>query len=218
VTVVVGIVPAGGSGERLGAERPKAFVVLAGKTLLERSLEALAPACDRVVAAVPASPQPPALSPQGVDYVPGGASRSASVRNALAAAPEADVVVVHDAARPLATPELVERCLAALEEGVDGAIAAARVTDTVKEASPDGRVVRTLDRAALWAIQTPQVFRADVLRRALDVDDETLAVATDDASLVETAGGAVRVVEAPPENLKITRPADLRLAEALLRC
>jgi 2-C-methyl-D-erythritol 4-phosphate cytidylyltransferase len=212
VTVVVGIVPAGGSGERLGADRPKAFVVLAGKTLLERSVEALRPVCDRVVVAAPPGEE------EGEDRVPGGPSRSASVRNALAAAPEAEIAVVHDAARPLVTPELVERCLAALTDGVDGAIAAAPVSDTVKEASPDGRVVRTLDRAALWAVQTPQVFRAHVLRRALDVDDETLAAATDDAALVEAAGGTVRIVEAPPENIKVTREADLKLAEALLRC
>ena len=216
MTVVVGIVPAGGSGERLGAERPKAFVVLAGKTLLERSVEALRPVCERVVVALPAGSESPAAA--GVDAVAGGPSRSASVRNALAEAPEAEVAVVHDAARPLVTRELVERCLAALTDGVDAAIAAARVSDTVKEAAPDGRVLRTLDRSALWAVQTPQVFRAEVLRRALDVDDETLASATDDASLVEAAGGTVHVVEAPPENLKITRAADLRLAEALLRC
>jgi 2-C-methyl-D-erythritol 4-phosphate cytidylyltransferase len=225
VATVVGIVPAGGSGERLGAERPKAFVVLAGKTLLERSVEALRPVCDRVVAAVPQSPQPSALSPQpsalspqGLEFVVGGASRSASVRNAVDAAPEADVFVVHDAARPLAAPELVRRCLSALEDGVDGAIAAARVTDTVKEASPDGRVLRTLDRSSLWAVQTPQAFRADVLRRALDVDDHTLARATDDATLVEAAGGTVLIVEASPENLKVTCAQDLELAEALLRC
>jgi len=211
VTVVVGIVPAGGSGERLGADRPKAFVVLAGKPLLAWTLEALAPVCDRVVAAVPAGHE------QGEDRVPGGPSRSASVRNALAAAPEADVFVVHDAARPLVTRELVERCVGALG-GVDGAIAAARVSDTVKEAGADGRVTRTLDRSRLWAIQTPQAFVADALRRALDVDERTLALASDDASLVEAAGGSVRVVEAPRENLKVTRPADLRLAEALLRC
>jgi 2-C-methyl-D-erythritol 4-phosphate cytidylyltransferase len=150
--------------------------------------------------------------------VAGGPSRSASVRNALAAAPEAEVAVVHDAARPLVTHELVERCLTALTDGVDGAIAGARVLDTVKEAAPDGRVLRTLDRSTLWAVQTPQVFRAEVLRRALDVDDETLAAATDDASLVEARGGVVNVVEAPPENLKVTREVDLKLAEALLRC
>jgi 2-C-methyl-D-erythritol 4-phosphate cytidylyltransferase len=212
MTTVVGIVPAGGSGERLGADRPKAFVVLAGKSLLERSVEAIRPVCDRVLVAVPAGEEEPP------DRVAGGPSRSASVRNALDAAPEAEVVVVHDAARPLATPELAQRCLDALEPGVDGAIAAAPVTDTVKEASADGRVLRTLDRAALWAVQTPQVFRADALRRALDVDDQALAAATDDASLVEAAGGKILIVEAPPENLKVTREADLKLAEALLRC
>ena len=100
--------------------------------------------------------------------------------------------------------------------GVDGAIAAAPVTDTVKEAYPDGTVMRTLDRSRLWAVQTPQVFRADSLRRALDVDDAALAAATDDASLVEAAGGTVRVVEAPPENIKVTTEADLARAEAAL--
>ena len=141
----------------------------------------------------------------GPDRVRGGDSRSASVRNALAAAPEATVAVVHDAARPLVTRELVERCLAALEPGIDGAIAAAPMTDTVKEAAADGRVLRTLDRRVLWQIQTPQVFRAEVLRRALDRDAAALAAATDDAALVEELGGTVRVVEAPPENIKVTR-------------
>jgi 2-C-methyl-D-erythritol 4-phosphate cytidylyltransferase len=152
----------------------------------------------------------------GPDRVRGGESRSASVRNALAAAPEATVVVVHDAARPLLTQDLVERCLAALEPGVDAAVAAAAMTDTVKEAASDGRVLRTLDRSSLWAIQTPQVFRGDVLRRALDRDEMALATATDDASLVEELGGTVRVVPAPPENIKVTRESDLRVAEALL--
>jgi 2-C-methyl-D-erythritol 4-phosphate cytidylyltransferase len=207
---VVGIVPAGGSGERLGASGPKAFVACAGRPLLDWSLDALADACERVVVAVPRGfDEPP-------DRVAGGASRSASVRNALGAAPEATVVVVHDAARPLVTPELVERCLAALGDE-DAAIAAAPVTDTVKEAGPDGRVARTLDRSRLWAVQTPQVFRAEALRGALDVGDEALAGATDDASLVEAAGGRVRLVAAPPENMKVTTPHDLRVAEAILR-
>jgi 2-C-methyl-D-erythritol 4-phosphate cytidylyltransferase len=206
---VVGIVPAGGSGERLGADRPKAFVVCAGRPLLEWSVEVLREVCDRVVVAAPA----PFLRP---GWVEGGSSRSASVRNALAAAPEATTVVVHDAARPLVQRDLVERCVAALEPGVDGAIAATRMTDTVKEAGPDGRVLRTLDRSALWAIQTPQVFRADVLRRALERDEMALAAATDDASLVEEMGGTVRVVDAPPENIKVTRETDLRMVEALL--
>jgi 2-C-methyl-D-erythritol 4-phosphate cytidylyltransferase len=212
--IVVGIVAAGGSGERLGAEGPKALVVLAGRTLVEWSLAALDAVCDRVVVAVPPGYEDPP------DRVAGGDSRSASVRNALAAAPEAEVAVVHDAARPLVTEEIVRRCLDALEPGVDGAIAAAPMTDTVKEAAPDGRVLRTLDRTSLWAIQTPQVFRAAVLRRALDTNEAALAAATDDAALVEDLGGTVRVVESPPENLKVTRDSDLRVAEALLeaRC
>jgi 2-C-methyl-D-erythritol 4-phosphate cytidylyltransferase len=208
---VVGIVPAGGSGERLGADRPKAFVVLAGRQLVDWSVDALGAVCDRVITAVP----PDYVEPP--DRVTGGESRSESVRNALAAAPEATVVVVHDAARPLVTPELVRACVEAIEPGVDGAIAAARMTDTVKEASPDGRVVRTLDRSVLWRIQTPQVFRADVLREALDRDITALAAATDDASLVEQMGRSVKVVEAPPDNMKVTTDADFRVAEALLR-
>jgi 2-C-methyl-D-erythritol 4-phosphate cytidylyltransferase len=205
---VVGIVPAGGSGERLGADRPKAFVVCAGRPLIDWSLEVLAQACDRVVVAAP-----PDWLREG--WVEGGPSRSESVRNALAAAPEARTVVVHDAARPLVTRELVAACLDALL-GVDGAIAAAPVTDTVKEAYPDGTVARTLDRSGLWAVQTPQVFRAETLRRALDVDDATLAAATDDASLVEAAGGTVRLVEAPVANFKVTTEADLERAAAAL--
>jgi 2-C-methyl-D-erythritol 4-phosphate cytidylyltransferase len=205
---VVGIVPAGGSGERLGANRPKAFVVCAGRPLVEWSIEVLSAVCDRVIVAAP----PGHLRPGWVD---GGASRSGSVRNALDHAPDARTVVVHDAARPLVTRELVESCLGALI-GVDGAIAAAPVSDTIKQAYPDGTVERTLDRSRLWAVQTPQVFRADTLRRALDVEDDVLAAATDDASLVEAAGGSVRVVEAASENFKVTSTADLARAEALL--
>jgi 2-C-methyl-D-erythritol 4-phosphate cytidylyltransferase len=207
---VVGIVPAGGSGERLGADQPKAFVVCAGRPLVEWSLSVLGEVCDRVIMAAPEGYD------DGPDRVRGGESRSASVRKAVEAAPEATVFVVHDAARPLVTRDLVERCLAALEPGIDGAIAAVPMTDTVKEAASDGRVVRTLDRSALWAIQTPQVFRADMLRRALERDAAALAAATDDAALVEDAGGMVRVVEGPPENIKVTRETDLRIVEALL--
>ncbi len=166
--------------------------------------------CDRVVVAAP-----PGYD-EGTDRVRGGESRSASVRNALAAAPEAEIAVVHDAARPLVTRELVERCLAAVGPGIDGAIAAIPMTDTVKEVAPDGRVLRTLDRSALWAIQTPQVFKADILRRALERDAAALAAATDDAWLVDDAGGVIAVVESYPENLKVTRESDLRIAEALL--
>lgn len=207
---VVGIVPAAGRGERLGAAGPKAFVVCAGKPLIEWSLDVLREVCDRVVVAVPPGWD---LRP---DQVEGGPVRSDSVRRALAVAPEADVVVVHDAARPFVTADLVQRCIDEVRRGWDGAIAAARMTDTVKQAGDDGRVERTLDRRTVWAIQTPQVFKAAVLRRSLDVPVERLAAATDDASLVEAAGGSVRVVESPPGNFKITTPEDLERAAHLL--
>jgi len=211
--VTVGVIAAGGSGERLGADRPKAFVALGGRSMLDWSVEVLAGVCDRVVVAVPPGHE------NGPDRVAGGTSRSASVRNALEAAPEADLVVVHDAARPLLSTGLLRRCIAAAGEA-DGAIAAAPLTDTVKEADASGRVVRTLDRSSLWSIQTPQVFRAEVLRRVLATDDASLAAATDDASLVEADGGIVVVVESPAENFKVTTAADLRRAEGILadRC
>jgi 2-C-methyl-D-erythritol 4-phosphate cytidylyltransferase len=207
---VVGIVPAAGSGERLGSDGPKAFVVCGGRPLVEWSVDVLRSVCDRVIVAVPEG-----VDDAGPDRVRGGAVRSESVRLALAAAPEASVVVVHDAARPLLTASLVRECIAGLD-GVDAAIAAAPMTDTVKQAGDGGVVERTLDRSRLWRIQTPQVFRADVLRRALDVSPEALAAATDDAALVEAAGGVVRVVEAPADNIKVTRPVDLALAAMLL--
>jgi 2-C-methyl-D-erythritol 4-phosphate cytidylyltransferase len=170
----------------------------------------LAQTCDQLVFA----------APEGYDEAPGrvrgGASRSESVLNAMSSAPEADIVVIHDAARPLVTAELVKRCIAEVEDGWDGAIAAAAVTDTIKEAEDDGRVRRTLDRSGLWAIQTPQAFRAPLLKQALDVPVDVLAAATDDATLVEAAGGFVRIVEAPARNFKVTWPDDLKLAEALL--
>jgi 2-C-methyl-D-erythritol 4-phosphate cytidylyltransferase len=200
---VVGIIPAGGSGERLGADRPKAFVVLAGRPMVEWSVDALSAVCDRVVVAAP-------LSFPG--DVQGGPTRSASVRNAIAAAPEATVFVVHDAARPLVSTDLVTRCLAALD-GVDGAIAASPVSDTIHAASPELLIAHTPDRSTLWAAQTPQVFRAEVLRRAVEGGNS----ATDEASLVAAVGGTVRLIEGPPDNIKITTETDLRLAEALLR-
>jgi 2-C-methyl-D-erythritol 4-phosphate cytidylyltransferase len=202
---VVGIVPAGGSGERLGADRPKAFVVCAGRPLVEWSVEALSACCSRVIVAAPSSHLLPG-------WVEGGPTRAASVRNALDAAPEATVVVVHDAARPLVTAGLVRACLDALE-GVQGVIAAAPVSDTIHRIRSGGLIHDTPERSALWAAQTPQVFNADALRAALGGGHQ----ATDEAALVVAAGGRVRVIEGPSENIKVTTPTDLRLAEALLR-
>lgn len=206
---------AAGRGERLGSPGPKALVPVAGRPMLEWSLEALR-AVAQVEAIVVALPEDVEV-PQGTIGVVGGRERSHSVRNALAAAPPgADAIVVHDAARPLARPELFVACLAALAEA-EAAIAAAPVTDTTKEAGADGMVRRTLDRRALWAVQTPQAFRRAALEAALAQPDEVLAAATDDASLVEREGGRVRVVTSPRENLKVTTPLDLRVAELLLR-
>ena len=199
----------------MGADGPKAFVDCAGRPLLDWSVEVLGAVCERVIAAVPAGHEDDEA--EGHERVAGGPSRSESVRNALEAAPEAEIAVVHDAARPLVTAELVERCIAAIHApGVDGAVAAAPVADTIKEADASGRVLQTLDRGALWAIQTPQVFWTARLREALAVDADVLADATDDAGLVERAGGTVAIVEAPAENLKVTTALDLRLAEMLL--
>jgi len=210
--VAVAILVAAGSGERLGATQPKAFVVLAGRPMLEWSLDALrAAGIEQIVVALP----PGERAPAGCSGVAGGATRSQSVRNALAAAAEDAFVVVHDAARPLVTPGHFTAALAALGDA-DAAIAAAPLTDTVKQAGADRVVTATLDRSALWAIQTPQAFRRAALARALEAPDDVLARATDDAWLIEQAGGTVRVVESTPENFKVTTPHDLRVAELLL--
>lgn len=194
--------------------------MLGGHPMVEYSVRALSAvdAIDHIVIALPAG----VTAPAGTHPVQGGEHRSLSVKAALHHAGEhADVLVVHDAARPLVTPRIVQACLDVLEaEDCDAAIAASPLADTVKEAEPgeDGPVVaRTLDRSLLWAVQTPQVFRRDALERALDQPMDVLAAATDDASLVEAVGGVVRLVEAPRENLKVTTPADLRLAELLLQ-
>jgi 2-C-methyl-D-erythritol 4-phosphate cytidylyltransferase len=213
--MAVALILAAGLGERLGASHPKAFVELAGRPLLQWSVDVLCeePALERIVVALP----PGLGAPAGTIGVKGGAVRSESVRLALAAAGPGDPVLVHDAARPLLTAELVRATLGAVEgEGIDAAIAATPVTDTVKQADGEQTVTQTLDRAGLWAVQTPQVFRRDALERALDVPEEVLAQATDDAWLVERAGGRVVVVAAPKENLKVTTALDLDLAELLL--
>jgi 2-C-methyl-D-erythritol 4-phosphate cytidylyltransferase len=208
----IALLVAAGSGSRLGASVPKAFVEVAGRPMIEWSLDALrAAGVAEIVVALPEDTR----APDGCTGVRGGATRSESVRAALEAAGPGDVLV-HDAARPLVTPELFTRCAHALAEA-DCAIAAARVADTIKEAGDDGAVRGTLDRSRLWAVQTPQAFRRVALEAALSVDPAILARATDDAWLVERAGGTVRVVESSPANFKVTTPHDLQVAELLLR-
>ena len=217
------VVPAAGSGERLGAGRPKALVEVGGRAILAWSLDALA--AGGVQAAVVAGPpdpagaqaladvlaaDPPALP---VTVVPGGADRTASVAAGLSAVPlHAEVVLVHDAARPLVPAAVVARVVAAVRAGAPGAVPALPVVDTVKQVL-GGVVHATVDRGNLVAVQTPQGFDAGVLRSAFAGSP---AAATDDAGLVEAMGAAVHVVVGDPEAFKVTRPLDLVLAEAVL--
>jgi 2-C-methyl-D-erythritol 4-phosphate cytidylyltransferase len=225
--MTVALIVAAGSGERLRAGRPKALVELRGRPLVQWSIDALLSVAEveRIVVALPAGTElPSGASTPRVSSVPGGSSRSDSVRRALAAAGAVseglgmDLVLVHDAARPLLAGALAESVIGALarDHDADAAIAALPVTDTIKRVDGTGAVLETLDRGELWAVQTPQVFRRGVLERALEVSAEELASATDDALLVERAGGRVIVVPASDENLKVTTPMDLRVAELLL--
>jgi 2-C-methyl-D-erythritol 4-phosphate cytidylyltransferase len=218
--MAIALIVAAGSGERLGAGRPKALVELAGRPMLDWSLQALAasPEIEQVVVALPVGAGLPEVSGERVIGVEGGATRSESVRCALEIAREGDPVLVHDAARPLLTPAIVAHVLAALAADVDAdaAIAAAPVTDTIKRVAGHGGVLETLDRSSLWAVQTPQVFRREALERALAQPAEVLGEATDDAWLIERAGGRVVVASVAAENLKVTTPLDLEIAGELL--
>jgi len=219
-SVRVGVViPAAGSGRRMGGA-PKPLLELAGEPLL---LHALRPflADSRVGFVVVALGVEAAADPPEwlrhldgrIRVVAGGRTRAHSVRNALAAIPaEADVVVVHDAARPLTEAHIVSACIE-IAAGGEGAVAGCPAVDTIKEVDSEGLVRSTPDRARLWQAQTPQAFPAEVLRKAYG---EELEDATDDASLVERLGLPVRMVDAGPTNLKVTRPGDLALAEAVL--
>ena len=217
------VVPAAGRGERLGPGTPKALRLLGGVPLLVHSVRALAAARSvaLVVVAAPAGDVTAvrtllAAHEAGAEVrvVAGGATRQQSVRLALAALPaHVDVVLVHDAARPLVPIDLVDAVAAAVRAGAGAVVPAVPVADTIKRVDDGAAVVETLDRSQLRAIQTPQGFRRDVLEQAhLAATDE----ATDDAGLVERAGGAVRVVPGSEEAFKVTRPLDLVLAEALL--
>jgi 2-C-methyl-D-erythritol 4-phosphate cytidylyltransferase len=212
--------------------------------MIDWSLEAFA-GCESVSAVVVAVP--PGMAEEASSRLPdvrqvgpgdgstlaveGGATRAQSVANALAVV-ETELVAIHDAARPLITPELVEAIVATLEANPEaaGAIAATPITDTVKQVASESRSTKavaieqkmdldieaTLDRSRLWAAQTPQIFRTEALRRALEVDEATRDAATDEAMLVEAAGGTVLLHPCGPENLKVTTPLDLRVAAMLL--
>jgi 2-C-methyl-D-erythritol 4-phosphate cytidylyltransferase len=208
---VTAVIAAAGSGARLGAGGPKAFVSLGGRPMIAWSLDACR-ACGSVAAIVVAVPAGHAHDLQDVMVVDGGATRAESVANALGAV-DTDLVAIHDAARPLLTPELLDDLVAELvaHPDADAIIAAAPVTDTVKKVS-GGRIVDTLDRSELWGAQTPQVFRTEALRRAL----RSAHTVTDEAMLIEAVGGQVLVHDPGAPNLKVTTPIDLQVVELLL--
>jgi 2-C-methyl-D-erythritol 4-phosphate cytidylyltransferase len=216
------VLVAAGTGERLGEERPKAFVRLGELPLLAEPLRRLdeSPWIDAIVVAVPAGWEEPAIllaeelsATKVVASVTGGATRAETVRLALAEVPEdALVVLVHDAARPLVSDAVLERVLAPLAEGWDGVVPGLPLADTVKRVDGDA-VVETLDREGLVGAQTPQAFLATTVRDAYAGD---VAGATDCASLVEARGGRVRVVPGDPRLLKVTTREDLELVQSWL--
>lgn len=217
---VVALVPAAGLGVRLAAGLPKAFVELRGEPLLRHAVRGLAASgrVHRVVVAVAPDQRDRARAALvgldgAVDLVDGGAERTDSVRSALAGAPDADVVLVHDAARCLTPPGVVSAVIDAVVGGCPAVVPVLPVADTVKQVDGAGRVVATPDRAALRVVQTPQGFDAAVLRRAYA---EPGLPATDDAGLVERLGVPVATVPGDPHAFKITTPFDLAVAAALL--
>ncbi|MHB2022482.1 MAG: 2-C-methyl-D-erythritol 4-phosphate cytidylyltransferase [Mycobacteriales bacterium] len=219
---VAAVVPAAGCGARLGLGRPKALHPIAGVAMVVRALAQL-DACPLVTWAVVAAPLEQVahlrrlVSDAGlglpVEVVAGGARRADSVRAALAVLPqEPDVVVIHDAARPFAPPQLFAAVVQAVREGADAAVPVVAVTDTVKVVDQAGQIVKTLSREGLRAVQTPQAFLRQALISAHELGERA---ATDDAALVEAAGGRVVAVPGHPEAFKVTGPLDLLLAEAL---
>ena len=220
---VVALVLAGGTGTRMG--RPKQFLDLLGIPALLYSLRAFEECAEvaRIYAVGDGARVEELAQEAGVAKYAGcalpGEARSLSTKNGLellADEPPETIVLVHDGARCLLTPELVGRVVeAALGEGVDGVVPAVPVSDTIKVAE-DGLVKETLDRSTLHAVQTPQAFTLGILREVYGGSEESLRVATDDASLVESSGGRVVVVRGEKTNMKLTEPADLVLAEAIL--
>ena len=214
----VAIVPAAGSGERLGAGIPKAYVELCGKTMLERAVEGLLSSgvIDRVLVAVPVErvAETVALLDGRAHVVAGGSDRHDTVRLALDHAGDPEFVVVHDAARPLTPVEQIRRVVAALADGLRAVIPVLPVVDTIKAVDANGVVLGTPERSGLRAVQTPQGFSAALLRRAYERGG--LLAVTDDASLVENLGTPVHTVAGDPLAFKVTTPLDLLLARAVL--
>lgn len=217
---IAAILVAAGSGQRLGADVPKAFCTVRGRTLLSYAHARFAahPDIGPVIVVAPADRLDDARALTGSDAViAGGATRQASVAAGLTAlAPDVDAVLVHDVARAFVPTPVIDRVVAALREGADAVIPTRPITDTIKRVDATGLVVETVDRSTLVAVQTPQGFRRDVLVAA---HAAAAAHVTDDAGLVEALGGTVVAVDGADEAFKITHPWDLLLAEAVAaRC
>ncbi|CAN5771992.1 hypothetical protein BH23ACT12_BH23ACT12_05320 [soil metagenome] len=217
---VTAVVLAAGSGQRVGADMPKQFLPVGDRPMLHHSL-AVFEACEHVAGIVVALPPGDSSDLTGFSTitarVAGGATRQASLQSALARLPDGtDTVLVHDAARPLLDQPLIERLLAGLDESCDGVIPAIPMEDTIKEVSHDRLVLREVDRAGIWRVQTPQAFRRQVLEDALAKAVASGLESTDCSQILTSAGYRVRVIEGDPLNVKVTRAADLWLAEQIL--
>ncbi|WP_446008033.1 2-C-methyl-D-erythritol 4-phosphate cytidylyltransferase [Candidatus Electrothrix sp.] len=227
---VAAIIPAAGLGTRMGAGIPKQFLELAGEPVLVRTLRVFLahPAIDLIMLILPPvhletgkDQLIPFLSKEEqsrIIYVAGGDTRQHSVQNGIKALPASiERIFVHDGARPLVKGEIIDRCLAGIEEH-GAVIAALPVKDTLKEVDEGcTEIVGTVDRSRLWQAQTPQAMDLHLLERAYEYAAATGFIGTDEASLLEHAGVSVSVVMGSEENIKITRPDDLKIAAALLR-
>jgi len=210
------IIAGAGMGHRLGADIPKALIQIDGVTLIERAFAALSPVVDEIVITAPAGyeDQFRAIVGDSATVITGGVLRSDSVNRALKSlSPSTKYVLVHDAARALATSELAERVLHGLTSGESAVIPALSVVDTIKEVDRDGYVRSTPDRSILRAVQTPQGFSVDVLKRAHEASED----ATDDAALVEALGVKVKTIPGEARAMKITNPEDIAMAVTLVR-
>ena len=220
---VTAVVLAAGSGQRVGSDIPKQFLALGDRPMIGHSLAVLE-SCEQVKAVVAVLPPDsgatePNLEEFGklVARVPGGASRQESLAHGLARVPEdTEAVMVHDAARPLLDQRLIDDLLAALDATCDGVIPAIPLEDTIKKVSDDLMVEGELDRRGVWRVQTPQLFHREALQDALDQAIDSDLESTDCSQMLTAAGYRVRVVEGDPLNFKVTRAADLWLAEQVL--
>jgi len=218
------VIAAGGTGTRMNAGIPKQFLEIEGKPILLLTVEAIValPSAEQIVIALPPEHMVRAEAALSVplrirpELVAGGPNRQASVKNGCARVrPDIDVILVHDAVRPLCPREVMERTLcAAWEKGA--AVPGLQATETIQRVSRKGRVLKTPPREELYAIQTPQAFRAGLLRESLDRAEAEGFLGTDESSVVRWAGHPVTVVPGSPDNIKITRPMDMEIARLLL--